>query len=139
MAERGDDRDADRKEGAKGDVQRIAAAEVSPERWEAELDEQGALEVGAVVHRYVGEGEIGVGAMGSVYAAHDRELNRRVALKVLRHPRREASQEERLLREAKALARLSHPNVVAVYDAWRWAERVFLVMELVDGQTLRAW
>jgi tetratricopeptide (TPR) repeat protein/tRNA A-37 threonylcarbamoyl transferase component Bud32 len=140
MAEGGDDRDAGRKEEARRQARRRAAAEVSPEQGEAEVEEQApALEAGAVVHRYVVEGEIGAGAMGRVYAAHDRELSRRVALKLLRHPRRDSSQEERLLREAKALARLSHPNVVAVYDAGSRAEGVFLVMELVDGLTLRAW
>jgi eukaryotic-like serine/threonine-protein kinase len=98
-----------------------------------------SLEPGTVVHRYVVEGEIGSGAMGTVYAARDGDLDRRVALKLLRDPRRGGSQGQRLLREAKALARLSHPNVVAVYDAGTHGNELFLAMELVDGQTLRSW
>src|SRR5690606_23114766 len=82
----------------------------------------------------------GAGAMGVVYAAYDPELDRKVALKLL-HPRGHGSLDSRLrlMREAKALARLSHPNVVAVHDVGTYAERVFLAMEFVDGQTLGAW
>ena len=98
-----------------------------------------ALAPGTAIHRYVIESEIGSGAMGTVYAARDRDLDRRVALKLLRHPRRGGTQGQRLLREAKALARLSHPNVVAVYDAGSHGSELYLVMELVDGQTLRSW
>ncbi|HTE49564.1 MAG TPA: serine/threonine-protein kinase [Kofleriaceae bacterium] len=95
------------------------------------------LAAGTVIHRYVIERVLGAGAMGTVYAAHDRELGRKVALKVLRHAR--SSHGQRLLQEAKALARLSHPNVVAVFDAGSHGTVLFLVMELVDGQNLRAW
>ncbi len=80
---------------------------------------------------------IGMGAMGIVYAAYDPELRRRVALKLLR-PGAGGGQ-ERLLREAQAMARLQHPNVIAVHDIGTAGDRVFLAMELVDGQTLRAW
>jgi hypothetical protein len=83
---------------------------------------------------------LGAGAMGVVYAAYDPELDRKVALKLL-HPRSGASVDARarLMREAKALARLSHPNVVAVHDVGTYADRVFLAMEFVDGKTLGAW
>ena len=76
--------------------------------------------------------------MGVVYAAYDRDLNRRVALKLVRDPRSKAAS-RRLLREAQALGQLSHPNVVAVYDVGTYADKVFLAMELVAGRTLRTW
>jgi tetratricopeptide (TPR) repeat protein len=99
------------------------------------------LEVGTQLDRYVVTGRLGAGGMAVVYAAHDPALHRRVALKVL--PRlRSAAQvahlEARLRREAQALARLSHPNVLAVYDVGIAADRVFLGLQLVDGATLHA-
>src|SRR5262249_4840316 len=72
---------------------------------------------------------------GVVYAANDPELGGQVALKLLKT----ALDQERLVREARALARVSHPNVVAVHDVGRWKERVFIAMELVRGRDLRAW
>jgi serine/threonine protein kinase len=95
----------------------------------------GVLCAGTRLGRYVVLGEIGAGGTGVVYAAHDPELGRRVAVKLLRSPVREA----RLVREARALARLAHPNVVAVYDVGTLGERVFVAMELVEGATLRRW
>ncbi|MFL6260589.1 MAG: protein kinase domain-containing protein [Thermoanaerobaculia bacterium] len=99
-----------------------------------------ALDRGATVGRYVVLDRIGAGGMGVVYAAYDPELDRRVAVKLLR-PDRFSSEAGRLrlLREAQALARLTHPNVVAVYDAGTFGERVFVAMELVEGETLRQW
>jgi tetratricopeptide (TPR) repeat protein len=78
--------------------------------------------------------------MGQVYAAFDPQLDRKVALKLL-HPDQGdgARASERLLREAKALARLSHRNVVAVHDAGTFGGRVFVAMEFVDGLTLEDW
>ncbi len=81
---------------------------------------------------------IGAGGMGSVYAAHDPELDREVAVKLL-HYTRDAEEGKRLLREAKGLARLSHENVVQVHDAGTDREQVFLAMELVRGCDLRQW
>ncbi|AGC46325.1 serine/threonine protein kinase [Myxococcus stipitatus DSM 14675] len=78
--------------------------------------------------------------MGVVYAVDDPELGRRVALKML-HPeghQREKLQ-KRLLREAQALARLSHPNIVTLYDVGTHGDAVFLTMELVEGVTLAEW
>jgi eukaryotic-like serine/threonine-protein kinase len=92
------------------------------------------LEPGAQLGRYRIVRVLGVGAMGVVYAAHDAELEREVALKTLR-----AGSGERLLEEAQALARLRHPNVVAVHDVGREGERVFVAMELVQGVTLGEW
>jgi eukaryotic-like serine/threonine-protein kinase len=80
---------------------------------------------------------LGAGGMGAVWEARDTELNRRVALKTLKAV--EGSNKERLLREARAMAALSHPNVVAVYEVVADGDRVFLAMELVAGGTLRDW
>ncbi|MCX4241201.1 serine/threonine-protein kinase [Paraliomyxa miuraensis] len=81
---------------------------------------------------------IGRGGMGTVYVAHDPELDRKVALKVLRADRTRGR--ERMLQEARALAKLSHPNVVAVHEVGLHDDdRVFVAMEYVEGKTLRAW
>lgn len=81
---------------------------------------------------------LGHGGMGVVYSVYDETLDRRVALKVLRGgstgPLR-----QRLQREAKAMARLSHPNVVPVFEVGEHEEQLFIVMEYVAGQTLGAW
>ncbi|NUO49616.1 MAG: serine/threonine protein kinase, partial [Polyangiaceae bacterium] len=90
------------------------------------------------VGRYKLIDRIGEGGMGVVYVAHDPELDRRVALKLLR-PEPGAETEERrtrLVLEAQAMAKLSHPNVVTVHDVGRVGEQLFLAMELVDGVTL---
>jgi eukaryotic-like serine/threonine-protein kinase len=93
---------------------------------------------GEAIGRYVVLEMIGSGAMGVVYAAYDRDLDRRIALKLVRDPDR-SSARRRLLREAKALAQLSHPQVVAVFDVGTYRDQVFLAMELVSGQNLRSW
>src|SRR5690554_2449204 len=105
-------------------------------RPEASCDPE--LERGDVVSRYVILDQLGAGAMGVVYAAYDPELNRKVALKVMRpRPGRDSSSgQERMIREARALAKISHPNVVAIYDAGRHEGRVFIAMEAIDGITL---
>jgi tetratricopeptide (TPR) repeat protein len=79
--------------------------------------------------------------MGVVYAAYDPELDRKVAIKLVRVSGRalQPQDHERLVREARALARLSHPNVVAVYEVGLHGESVFLAMEFVRGQTLRSY
>ncbi|MBX7080096.1 MAG: tetratricopeptide repeat protein [Nannocystaceae bacterium] len=86
---------------------------------------------------------VGAGGMGVVYAAYDPELDRRVAVKLLRDRGTaggvDSEGRARLLREAQALARLSHPNVVAVHDVGTFGERLFLAMEFVDGVTLGRW
>ncbi|MBK6919704.1 MAG: serine/threonine protein kinase [Deltaproteobacteria bacterium] len=108
-----------------------------------EMIEAPRADVGTTIGRYVVLAEIGAGAMGRVYAAYDPRLDRRIALKVIRnHPLlRHAAQRHaaRLLREAQALARLAHPNVVAVHDVEIVADGVALAMEYVVGTSLRGW
>ncbi len=93
------------------------------------------LAPGAHVDRYVIEERLGAGGMGVVYAARDPELGRRVAVKLVRP----GADEERLRREAQALARLSHPNVVAVHDVGTHDDQIFVAMALVEGANLRQW
>ncbi len=104
------------------------------------LAEAVELERGDVVGRYVVLGRLGAGAMGVVYAAYDPELDRKIALKVLRPAANEGDgHRTRIFREAQALAKLSHPNVVAIHDVGTLGERVWLAMEYVEGRTLGAW
>jgi non-specific serine/threonine protein kinase len=94
---------------------------------------------GATIGRYRVLSLIGRGGMGDVHAAYDPELDRRVALKLLRTARSSAGARKRLMREARALGKLSHPNVVQVYDVGEHEGDVFLAMELVEGQAFDAW
>jgi tetratricopeptide (TPR) repeat protein len=96
---------------------------------------------GTTVHRYTILDRVGEGGMGIVYAAYDPSLDRRVALKFLRahEADRHGVRERRLLREAQAMARLSHPNVAVVYEVGTFESQVFLAMEFVDGMDLRTW
>ena len=95
------------------------------------------LQRGDRVGRYVVIDRVGAGAMGAVYAAYDPELDRKVALKLLHGSASPTGL--RLLREARALARLAHPHVVGVHDVGTVGERVFIVMEFVAGATLAEW
>lgn len=99
---------------------------------------------GTALERYVVLEPLGEGGMGMVYAAYDSVLDRKVALKLLPPGDLEMDAEvtsgrARLLREAQAMARLSHPNVVAIYDVYQHGAQVFMAMELVEGQTLLQW
>jgi tetratricopeptide (TPR) repeat protein len=100
-----------------------------------------ALERGATVGRYLVLALVGRGGMGEVYAAYDPELDRKIALKLLHAGGGAdvAAGRARLLREAKAAARLSHPNVVVVHDAGAVGGRVYIAMEYVDGRTVAEW
>ncbi len=102
------------------------------------------LDRGVCVGRYVIIDWLGEGGMGVVYKAYDPELERAVALKLLHtagapHSSSASGHRERLLREAKALARLSHPNVLAIFDVGTFGDDVFLATEFVEGPTLAAW
>jgi eukaryotic-like serine/threonine-protein kinase len=87
--------------------------------------------------RYRIERVLGGGGMAVVYCAHDVELGRTVAVKLLaEHLAEEQEFRDRFLREARIAARLAHPNVVAVYDAGEDDGRPYMVMEVVEGETL---
>jgi serine/threonine protein kinase len=98
---------------------------------------------GTFIGRYVVLGWIGNGAMGDVYSAFDPDLDRKLAIKLLRVKRGSSvggvDGKTRLLREAQAIAKLSHPNVVVVHDVGTFEDRVFIAMEFVDGGTLSFW
>jgi tetratricopeptide (TPR) repeat protein len=93
---------------------------------------------GDLIGRYVIVGVIGAGGMGTVYAAYDPQLDRKVALKFLKNNVGEHNT-ARLLREAQAMAKLPHPNVVPVHDVGTDHGDVFLAMEFVDGGTVADW
>ena len=100
------------------------------------------LEPGTRVGRYLILGPLGRGGMGVVYRAFDPELDRPIALKLVGLAGLGPGAEQaglRLQREARTLARLSHPNVVAVHDVGSYGEHVFVAMELVEGAHLRSW
>jgi eukaryotic-like serine/threonine-protein kinase len=100
----------------------------------------GTVMPGVIIGRYVVLSKLGAGAMGVVLAAYDPELDRKVALKLL-NPRSgpQDAARARLQREAQALARLDHPNVVGVYDVGVHEGQLFVGMEFVEGQTLGEW
>jgi eukaryotic-like serine/threonine-protein kinase len=91
------------------------------------------------VGRYVLLSSLGKGGMSVVYLGYDPELDRKVALKLMRMTMLGEKGKLRLQREAQALARLSHPNVVPVYDAGTVGDQAFVAMEFVEGKTLRKW
>ncbi len=95
---------------------------------------------GTRIGRYVVRERVGAGGMGEVYEALDPELDRSVAIKLV-HPKAagDADEQRLLIAEAQALAQLSHPNVVQVYDAGTFEGRVFVAMEMVEGRTLQSW
>jgi tetratricopeptide (TPR) repeat protein len=100
------------------------------------------LAQGTQVGRYLVLERLGAGGMGVVYLAYDPELDRRVALKLLRESVPGLDAEEgraHLLHEAQAMARVAHPHVVAVYDVGTFGGQVFLAMEYVEAWTLRQW
>jgi tetratricopeptide (TPR) repeat protein len=98
-----------------------------------------SLARGVAFGRYKIGRRIGSGGMGTVYTAFDPTLDRQIALKVLHDKVENAEAEQRLLREAQAMARLSHPNVVTVHDAGTQDGRPYVAMEYVEGCDLGAW
>jgi predicted Ser/Thr protein kinase len=114
------------------DLARTATAPVSSTLTPAEP-------IGATLGRYRLERELGAGGMGVVHAAFDPDLERRVALKVLRTTDDDGGQKQRLQREAKAMARLAHPNVVTVHEVGTVNGRDYVAMELIEGESLAEW
>ncbi len=122
---------------------RDLVAHVLPETRREPLDVRAAFDEeipapGTRLGRYVVERLLGRGGMGVVVLAHDPELDRPVAIKVLR-PERRAEDEERLVREARAMARVVHPNVLVIHDVGAADGRIHLAMEYIEGTTLRDW
>ncbi len=102
------------------------------------------LRAGDHLGRYVVLEMIGAGGMGEVYAAYDPQLDRRIALKVIRPSTSDdhetvTSARGRLLREAQAMAQLSHPNVISVFDVGTVDDDIYVAMEYVAGRDLRSW
>jgi len=97
----------------------------------------------SAVGRYLVERALGAGGMGTVYAAYDPDLGRKVAIKLIRPERNGTTNPDqsraRLLREAQALAKVTHANVVAIYDVGTFEGRVFIAMEYIEGSTLTDW
>ncbi|MDQ3340379.1 MAG: serine/threonine protein kinase [Myxococcota bacterium] len=99
-----------------------------------------AIQHGSRIGKFVVVAELGSGGMGVVYAAHDRELDRQVALKVMRGAGEDADEDRvRMLREGQAMARVVHPNVITVFEVGTEGGMVFLAQELLDGGTLGQW
>ena len=125
--------------GEAPDVDGAMAAQVMKERIKGQLF---ATQRAAVrIDRFRVLEQLGAGGMGEVFSAYDEHLDRKVAIKLV-HPdlhRVNATASQRLLREARVLAQLSHPNVVQVYDAGMHEDRVFIAMEFIRGETLDVW
>ncbi len=142
---------ADRRERRETDplaATALGEAEATPALDATQIsDEHQVPVVGLQAGDRVGRFEIlhllGAGGMGAVYAARDTELQRKVAIKVLRRARpgtEGRAMSARLLREAQAAARLSHRNVVTIYEVGTIGDgQVFVAMELVEGGTLSTW
>jgi hypothetical protein len=99
----------------------------------------GELAPGMQLGKYTLDRRLGAGGMGVVWAARDPDLERAVAIKVLITADADPTQRARLLREARAMARLKHPNVLTVYEVGSAGDRDYIVMELVEGANLDAW
>jgi serine/threonine protein kinase len=109
------------------------------------LPASGELVPGQRLGRYIIVDVLGAGAMGMVYRAADPELSRNVAIKILRRKKRSGADvssghfSQRLRAEAQAMAKLNHPNVIAIHDVGSVGDDVFIAMELVPGQTMDRW
>jgi tetratricopeptide (TPR) repeat protein len=134
---------ADSSVGAEGLAGAETLAAHGPAARSANTDDEPAtrLPPGTVIDHFVVLEQLGAGGMGVVVAARDRLLDRKVAIKVLRRLSGDGADRAsvRLLREAQAMARLQHPNVVTVFEAGTHEGQIFLAMELIDGPTLGQW
>ncbi|MEM7157863.1 MAG: tetratricopeptide repeat protein [Myxococcota bacterium] len=105
----------------------------------ADVDSGPSTVPGTSVGRYLLIGRVGAGGMGVVWRAYDPKLQREVALKMVRTDRLSSTARARMVREARSMAQVAHPNVVAVYDVELDAQMVVLAMEYIEGPNLRAW
>src|SRR5258705_6118400 len=125
------------------DCRKVLAEIAQPPASEECSSDEGSIPRNELVGRYEVLGPIGAGGMGVVYAARDPKLRRTVALKMLRAEGADAAMQarmrRRLLREARAMAQLSHPNVLPVFDVGEFEGHVFVAMEFVEGTNLRTW
>jgi len=94
---------------------------------------------GEKIGRFVVVAELGAGGMGAVYAAHDPQLDRQVALKVMRNATGEEEDRVRMMREGQAMARVTHPNVITVYEVGTESGMVFLGRGPLDDGTPGKW
>lgn len=125
---------------AAGSESPVADDSVAPTLPVASNTSDTELPPGARFGRHVVLDLLGAGGMGVVYSAYDPDLNRKVALEVLRNDGNDQLPiRDLLLAEAQAMAQLAHPNVVTVFDVGSVDDRVFLAMELIEGQTLAGW
>ena len=113
--------------------------EGSTQPHDGKADPPDAPLVGRAIDRYVVVDQIGMGGMGVVYKAYDPDLRRLVAVKLLRAGVAGGRHALRLEREARAIARLAHPNVVAIHDVGMSGSELFIAMEYVEGLSLRRW
>ncbi|HEY0135569.1 MAG TPA: protein kinase, partial [Nannocystis sp.] len=118
--------------GAPPLAHRLARAELKERLFGAPLES-------AHIGRYSILRRLGAGGMGVVYAAYDEQLDRKIAIKLVHPDRHDPDSRARTRREAQALARLSHPNVVQVYEVGEHEGQVYLALEFVQGRTLRTW
>src|SRR5690242_14701063 len=94
--------------------------------------------IGQTIGHYRIESQLGKGGMGSVYRAYHDSLDRQVAIKFMAASLAGDNDfVQRFLREARLMAKLDHPNIVRVYDCGEWEGSPYLVMELLEGETLR--
>src|SRR5690242_1436730 len=97
---------------------------------------------GDSIGRFVVLGMLGSGGMGNVYSGYDPRLDRKVAIKLLHGElarSNTADARTRLLREAQAMAKIDHPNVIKVHEVETFGDQVYIAMEFADGGTLRSW
>jgi eukaryotic-like serine/threonine-protein kinase len=120
----------------------VSATKATTEGQAAAAVSDGALQRGSVLGRYLVLERIGSGAMGEVFAVYDPDLDRRVAIKVLRSDCSNPRMHEwraRFVREARTVAAISHPNIIVVYDVGTHGDDAYFAMELIPGGTLSQW